>query len=62
MHAAGHPEESVSLLRLMVVASSRLLLVLEVVGLMPVISRLDPFPRNACDEDVIMPATNVVIR
>ena len=38
MHVAGHPEESNTLLRLMVVASSRLLLVLEGVGLMPVLS------------------------
>ena len=49
MHAAGHPEESTALLRLMVVASSQLLLVLEGVGLMPVLSRLDPFPQNDCD-------------
>ena len=34
MHAAGHPEESTTLPRLMVVASYRLLLVLEEVGLM----------------------------
>ena len=32
MHAAGHPEEYITLLRLMVVAFSRLLLVLEGVG------------------------------
>ena len=49
MHAAGHPEKSITLLRLTVVASSRLLLVLEGVDLIPVLSRLDPFPWKACD-------------
>ena len=42
LHVAGHLEESITLLRLMMVVSSRLLLVLEGVGLMPVISMLDP--------------------
>ena len=39
---AGHPEESIAFLRLMVVASIRLLLVPEGVGIMPVISMLSP--------------------
>ena len=42
LHAAGHPEEYITLLRLMVVAFSRLLLVSEGVGLMPVLSMLRP--------------------
>ena len=37
LHVIGHPEESITLLHLMVVASSRLLLVLVVVGLMLVL-------------------------
>ena len=43
MHVAGHPEKSITFLRLMVVASSRLLLVSEEVSLMPVISMLISF-------------------
>ena len=43
MHVAGHPEESITLLRLMVVASSQLLLIIEGVDLMPVLSMLSPF-------------------
>ena len=42
MHVAGHPEESIILLRSMVVTSYRLLLVVERVGLMPVLSILGP--------------------
>ena len=45
MHVAGHPEESITLLRLMVLASFRLLLVLEgVFSLMSVLSMLRPLP------------------
>ena len=43
LYVAGHSEEYITLLRLMVVASSRLLLVPEGVGLMPVISMCNPF-------------------
>ena len=42
LHVAGHPEESSTLLHLMLVASSRLLLVSEGVGLMSVLSMLSP--------------------
>ena len=42
LHVADHPEESIALLRLMGVASSRLLLVSEGVGLVPVLSMLGP--------------------
>ena len=42
MHVAGHPEESITLLRLIVMASSRLLLNLERAGLMPMLSMLSP--------------------
>ena len=43
LHVAGHPKEYITLLRLMVVASSGLLLVPEGIGLMPAISMLYPF-------------------
>ena len=49
LHVAGHPEESITLPRLMVVTSSRLFLVSVGIGLMFVISMLSPFPRNAYD-------------
>ena len=42
LHVVGHPEESITFLRLMVAVSSRLFLVPEGVGLMPVISVLSP--------------------
>ena len=42
LHVAGHPGESITLLRLMVVASSRLLLVPVGVGLMPVLIDAEP--------------------
>ena len=42
LHVVGHPEESISLVRLMVVVSSRLLLVPEGVGLMLMLSMLSP--------------------
>ena len=42
LHVAGHPEESITFLRLMVVASSGLFLVSVGVGLMLVLSMLSP--------------------
>ena len=42
LHVASHPEEPFTFLRLMVVATSILLLVSEGVGLMPVLSMLSP--------------------
>ena len=42
LHVAGHPEEFITLLRLMVVASSRLFLVSVEVSLMSVLSMLSP--------------------
>ena len=42
LHVAGHPEKSITLLRLMVVASSRLFLIPVGVGLMSVLSMLSP--------------------
>ena len=44
LHVAGHPEESIILLRLIVVASYRLGLVSVGVGLMSVLSMLSPLP------------------
>ena len=44
LHVAGHPEESIILLRLIAVASYRLGLVSVGVGLMSVLSMLSPLP------------------
>ena len=42
LHVVGHPEESITFLRLMVAVSSKLFLVSEGIGLIPVISVHSP--------------------